>query len=466
MEPIKFGTDGWRAKIADTYTRANVRRAAFGLAAALHERKKRSRVLVGFDPRFGSEMFASDAAGVLAASEHEVILSRGVLPTPALSLALGKWKADAGVMITASHNSGAYNGFKIKLPPGVSAGVAFTKEVESRLPQADPGATASPSIPAGDFLSHYLSVLRGKVDLRAIRSAGFRLVADPMHGAAGRHLEELLRGGKTKATTIAFERDAWFGGRHPEPIDRFLGPLKAAVRAHKAHLGLATDGDADRIGLVDAKGRFVDVHKVHALLLYHLWKNRAWRGSVVKTVSGTLMIDRMAKAWGVPIRVTPVGFKYIGDVMVREDVLLGVEESGGIAVKGHLPERDGLFSGLLILEALASLGKGVEGAVAALQKEFGPFHSDRTDLEDVPQDLQTKVMASLKNQPPAKVAGFKVTGVETLDGVKLCLEDGWLLVRASGTEPLLRLYAEAPTLAGVRSILKAAEGIVGRHRRA
>jgi phosphomannomutase len=463
VEPIQFGTDGWRAKIADTYTRPNVRRAASAMSEVLKLRKKRCRVVVGYDPRFGSEMFASDAAAVLASRGHDVVLSNGILPTPALSLALGKWKADAGVMITASHNSGAYNGFKIKLPPGVSAPVSFTREVESNLPAVAPEAVEA-KIPTADFLGHYLNVLKGKVDLKAIRAAGFRIVADPMHGAAQRHLEGLLAGGKTKVTTIAFERDAWFGGRHPEPIDRFLGPLKDAVRKNKADAGLATDGDADRIGLVDEKGRFVDVHKIHALLLNHLWMKRGWRGSVVKTVSGTIMLDRMAQAWGIPVRVTPIGFKYIGEVMMKEDVLLGVEESGGIAVKGHLPERDGLFSALLILEALAGFGTSVTGAVARLQKEFGPFYSDRTDLENVPSALQAKVMGRLKNSPPDKVAGFKVLGVDTMDGVKLLLENGWLLVRASGTEPLLRLYAEAPTQAGVKALLAAAGAFVKKNR--
>jgi phosphomannomutase len=464
MDPIKFGTDGWRAKIADTYTRGNVRRVAFGMAQVLKKTKKRCRVVVGYDPRYGSEMFAADAGGVLAAQGHEVVLSQGILPTPALSLALGRWKADAGVMITASHNSGVYNGFKIKLPPGVSAPVAFTREVELRLPEADPLPPGVTKLPTADFLGHYLKVLKTTVDMKAIRSAGFRVVADPMHGAAQGHLATLLKGGKTKVLTIAESRDAWFGGRHPEPIDRFLGPLKDAVRKGKADVGLATDGDADRIGLVDEKGRFVDVHKIHALLFHHLWRARGWRGSVVKTVSGTIMLDRMARAWGAPVQVTPIGFKYIGGVMLKEDVLLGVEESGGIAVKGHLPERDGLFCALLILEALAAFGGSVSKVVGRLQKEFGPFHSDRTDLENVPQELQAKVMGKLKDAPPEKVAGFKVLGVDTMDGVKLLLENGWLLVRASGTEPLLRLYAEAPTPAGVKALLAAADAFVRKNR--
>ena len=463
MEPIRFGTDGWRAKIADTYTHANVRRAAAALGGVLKSKKDSCLVLVGYDPRFGSEHFAETAAQILVSQGHQVIVATRMLPTPALSLALGQYNADAGVMITASHNSGEYNGFKIKLPPGVSAPNEFTKEVESRLfnvVEAPPPV----DITRSDFLSHYLTTLGKRVNLPALKKAGFNIVADAMHGAASNHLEKLLAGGKTKVVTIAANRDAWFGGRHPEPIDKYLAPLKKAVKDHKAQAGFATDGDADRVGLVDEKGHFVDVHKLHALLLYHLWKNKGERGAVVKTVSGTLMIDRMAEAWKIPVKVTPIGFKYIGNVMMREDVLLGVEESGGIAFKGHLPERDGLLSALLILEALAGMGKSVTKAVARLQKEFGPYYSDRTDLENVPSDLQAKVLEGLKTSPPENAAGLKVTGVDSMDGVKLKLENGWLLVRPSGTEPLLRLYAEADDPKKVKELLKYAETLVDQHR--
>jgi phosphomannomutase len=464
MEPIKFGTDGWRAKIADTYTHANVRRAAFALSVVLKEMKPSCRVLVGYDPRYGSEHFAATAARVLSSQGHEAILSDRMLPTPALSLALGKWKADAGVMITASHNSGEYNGFKIKIPPGVSAPNEYTRKVESSLPAETDETAGTPAPTQADFLSYYLSVLKKRVDVKAIRKAGFRLVADPMHGAASNLLEKMLVGGRTKVTTIAANRDAFFGGRHPEPIDRYLGPLKEAVRKSRAMAGLATDGDADRIGLVDEKGVYVDVHKIHALLLDHLVRFRGMKGSVVRTVSGTLIVDRMAKAFNLPVKVTPIGFKYIGAVMLKENALLGVEESGGMAVKGHLAERDGLFLGLLILEALAARGLSVTKAVARLQREFGPYYSDRVDLENVPAELQSRVLGGWKNDPPERAAGMKVTGVETLDGVKLLLDNGWLLVRASGTEPLLRLYAEADSPQRVKALLKFAADYVQSKR--
>jgi phosphomannomutase len=255
-----------------------------------------------------------------------------------------------------------------------------------------------------------------------------------------------------------------FGGRQPEPIGPNLRPLAQAIRRFKADVGFATDGDGDRVGMMDGKGTFVDVHKVHALVLYHLWVNRKMRGAVVKTVSGTLMVERMAKLWGIPLFETPIGFKYIGKVMLKEDVLLGIEESGGIAIKGHLPERDGLLSALLLMEALATLKKSVGEAVAFLQREFGPYHSNRLDLENVPFDRQTAILSRLKKSPPSQVAGHQVTGIQTLDGVKLKLKNGWLLVRPSGTEPLLRLYAEAPSSREVQTLLSAAKAIALKGR--
>jgi phosphomannomutase len=457
LDPIHFGTDGWRAKIAETFTFPNVRRAAYGLGIVLRRRKKSSLVFVGYDTRFYSDKFAQAAGEVLASLGHRVVLSARFLPTPSLSLAIKAKKADAGVMITASHNSGAYNGFKIKLPPGVSAPSSFTQQVEKNIPGGVQPLSKKILLRQTDWLDFYLKTVKSKVDMAAIRRAGFKVVVDSMHGVGERHFEHLVSGGRTQVRTIAGERDVFFGGRQPEPIGTQLGPLSKAIRSYKADVGFATDGDGDRVGMVDEKGKYVDVHKLHALLLYHLWMNRGMRGGVVKTVSGTLMVERMAQKWGIPLTETPIGFKYIGEVMLKEDILLGVEESGGIAVKGHLAERDGLLSTLLLLEALAVMKKSVTGAVAFLQKEFGPYYSDRVDLKDISFDRQSRILSRLKKTPPLQVAGHKVTGVQTMDGVKLKLEKGWLLIRASGTEPLLRLYAEAPSPHEVRSLLNAAK---------
>ncbi len=345
MEKLRFGTDGWRAKIAKNFTFPNVNRAAYGLGLTLKKKKKSSLVFVGYDTRFFSDKFAQSAAQVLASIGHRVVLSSKILPTPALSLAIQAHWADAGVMITASHNNEDYNGFKIKLPPGVSAPSSFTQTVEKNIPAIEPEMKTESKVKQADWLPFYLKAVSAKVDLKAIRQSGLKVVIDSMHGVGEKHFENLITGSKTKAWTVAGNRDVFFGGRQPEPIGPNLGPLSKAVRDHRADVGFATDGDGDRIGMVDEKGKFVDVHKLHALLLYHLWVNRGMRGAVVKTVSGTLMIERMAEKWGIPLFETPIGFKYIGGVMLKEKVLLGVEESGGIAIQGHLPERDGCYPG-------------------------------------------------------------------------------------------------------------------------
>jgi phosphomannomutase len=445
------------------FTFANVRRAAFGLGITLRAIKKKCRVLVGYDTRLNSDRFALSVAEVLASKGHRVTLSARFLPTPALSLALKKTKADAGVMITASHNSGLYNGFKIKLPPGVSAPSSFTSQVEKNIPLLLPRIPAKRKVSTADWLPGYLKTLHDKVDLKAIRKSGLRVVMDPMHGVGQRQLEQLVSGGRTQVRTIASERDPLFGGRQPEPIEDNLGSLKGAVRAFKGDVGFATDGDGDRVGMVDEKGRFVDVHKLHAILLCHLWVHRGMRGAVVKTVSGTLMVERMARQWGIPLFETPIGFKHIGEVMLREDVLLGVEESGGIAIKGHLPERDGLLSALLLLESLVYMKKSVTETIQFLQKKFGPYYSHRLDLKGITPNHQTRILSRLKKSPPARVAGQKVTGVQTIDGVKLKFENGWVLVRASGTEPLLRLYAEASSPRQVQAFLAAARKEANRN---
>jgi phosphomannomutase len=457
VDLIRFGTDGWRAKIADTFTFANVRRTAHGLGLALRKKKKSALVLVGYDTRFNSDQFAKTAAKVLAQMGHQVSLSSGILPTPALSLAVRTQKADAGVMITASHNSGAYNGFKIKLPPGVSAPSSFTRLVEENIPAQVSESPARQTLKNENWLSNYLKAVRSKVDIGLIQKAGWRVVFDSMHGVGERHFEHLVSGGRTKVQTIASERDVFFGGRQPEPIGANLASMSKAIRTTKADLGFATDGDGDRVGMMDERGRYVDVHKLHGLLLYHLWVHRKWRGAIVKTVSGTLMIERMAQKWNIPLFETPIGFKYIGEIMLREDVLLGAEESGGIAVKGHLPERDGLFSALLILEALSVLKMSVAEAITFLQKEFGPYHSGRIDLENISFDQQARILGRLKKSSPAFIAGHSVTGLQALDGVRFNLKEGWVMVRPSGTEPLLRLYAEATSLKKVQALLNAVQ---------
>ncbi len=457
MDLIRFGTDGWRAKMSEAFTFPNVRRVAYGLGVTLRKKKKSSNVFIGYDTRLNSKRFASAVAEVLSAMGHRVTLASRLLPTPALSLAVKKGKADAGVMITASHNSGAYNGFKIKLPPGVSAPSGFTQQVEKNIPSLVPVTGPKKKIKKTDWLSLYLKAMKSKVDLQALRRSGLKVTVDSMHGVGERHFEKLVSGGRTRVSTLAAQRNINFGGRQPEPIGPNLKELSKIIRRTHADVGFATDGDGDRVGMMDERGHFVDVHKLHALLLYHLWVHKGLRGGVVRTVSGTLMVERMAKRWGIPLFETPIGFKHIGEVMLKKDVLLGLEESGGIAVKGHIPERDGLLSALLLMEALVAMKRSVTGAVAFLQKEFGPYYYDRVDLKNISFDHQALILARMEKSPPSRVAGHKVMGLQTLDGVKLKFENGWLLLRPSGTEPLLRLYAEAPSAKKVGDLLAAAK---------
>jgi phosphomannomutase len=457
VDLIRFGTDGWRAKMSETFNLPNVRRVAYGLGLTLRKKKKSSAVFVGYDTRLNSERFALAASEVLVSMGNRVTLASRLLPTPALSLAVKEKKADAGIMITASHNSGAYNGFKIKLPPGVSAPSKFTGQVEKNIPPQEPESALQRKIKRADWLSLYLKAMKSKVDLPAIRGSGLKVVVDSMHGVGEKHFERLVSRGRTRVLTLAGNKDITFGGRQPEPIGPNLAPLSQAIRRTKADVGFATDGDGDRVGMMDELGRFVDVHKLHAILLYHLWVHKGLRGAVVRTVSGTLMVERMAERWKIPLFETPIGFKHIGEVMLKKDVLLGLEESGGIAVKGHIPERDGLLSALLLMEALVTMKRSVTEVVFFLQKEFGPFHYNRIDLENISFDRQALILARMKKTPPAQVAGHKVTGLQTLDGVKLKFENGWLLFRPSGTEPLLRLYAEAPSVKEVDELLNAAK---------
>jgi phosphomannomutase len=447
---IHFGTDGWRAKIAEGFTFEKVGKVSQALAAVL---PARSSVLVGFDTRFASDRFAKQVGQILIANKHKAILADSIIPTPALSLMVGLRQAQAGVMITASHNSGEYNGYKIKLPPGVSAPSSFTQLIEKHILKAPVVLNPDQVCPTFSWKSEYLNILKKKVDLASIKNAGLKIVVDSMHGAGQRLLEELLSGGKTQVRTIAGQPDPLFGGRHPEPIAENLKPLCTEVKLWKAAVGFANDGDADRIGMVDECGHYVDVHKIHALIFYHLKNHRKENGSIIKTVSGTMMIEKMAQAWNCPVVETPVGFKYIGEQMMKNDVLLGMEESGGIAIKNHLPERDGLLSALLLTEALSIFRKPVTVILSQLQKQFGPYFSCRHDMAQIPSELQLKIIEHLKGNPPLRIAGTRILGTNTLDGLKFQMDNAWLLIRSSGTEPLLRIYAEASSLKQVQKIL-------------
>jgi phosphomannomutase len=366
-------------------------------------------------------------------------------------------------MITASHNPPNFNGFKIKAPWGGSAPPETTREVEKLVDATAPKranvdddghALLEPSI------DRYRQQIASYVDLERLKNASGKVIVDPMHGSAGRWVENFLSGGKLAVETIRDFRDPLFGGVNPEPIDQNLGPLKERVVETGALVGLATDGDADRVGAVDERGHTMTMHDVVPLLLLHLARARKMTGAVVVTVSQSVLTKRIAEAMGLKIYETPIGFKYIAELMLKEDILVGAEESGGIGVKGHIPERDGVLNSLLFLEAIVTAGRTPSEMLADLHREFGEFHFGRRDLHLAVSRGQALV-TRLSQNPPADFAGFNVTKVETMDGAKLIFDDeSWLLFRQSGTEPALRIYSEATSVEKMNKLLDAGEELV------
>ncbi len=451
---IRFGTDGWRGRIAEDFTFRNVEIVAQALADYLGDSGGGSGlVLVGYDRRFLSEHFAARVAEVLAGNGLAVGLYGRDLPTPLVSFDVHRRRARAGVVITASHNPPEFNGFKIKEAFGGSARPEVTAAIEARIGQSEPRHLPKECAEAAGLLTRidppdedYFRRLRELVDLEAIRHAPWHIIVDPMHGTADRYMERLLSGGRCQVETIRAERDPLFGGVTPEPMPQNLGALCEAVRAAGATLGLAHDGDGDRLAAVGEDGSFLTPHQIFPLLVWHLVRERGEQGTVVRTFSQSVLVDRVAEALGCPVRVVPIGFKYIADLMLAGEVLIGGEESGGIGVRGYLPERDGTFAGLLLLEALIARGELPTQAVRALWREFGEFHYRRQDVH-MPVGRGKSVVAHLAADPPGRIAAFRVVEVQTLDGTKLILDDAsWILFRQSGTEPVLRVYVEATSL--------------------
>jgi phosphomannomutase len=490
---IKFGTDGWRAIIADGFTFANLERVAQAYADYLARPEAAqpdasqsdkaqtdsaqttgSLVVVGYDRRFLSAQFALRVAEVLAGNGFRVALFDEAVPTPLVSWAVREQGALGGIVITASHNPAEFNGFKIKAPWGGSASPEITAAVEALMDRNQPRLE---KLPEGELsengtrqmllstVESYRAQIASYIDLERVRSAHQRVVIDPMHGSGGRWVESFLGGGQLDAETIRAARDPLFGGVHPEPIDRNLGPLKKRVAETGAILGLATDGDADRLGAVNERGETMTMHEVVPLLLLHLARTRGMSGGVVRTFSQSVLTKRIASAHGLTLYETPIGFKYIADLMLKQNILIGAEESGGIGVQGHIPERDGVLNCLLLLEAVIMAGKPPSQMVREMHREFGEFHFGRRDLHvDVKRGQE--LVARLASAPPTDVAGFAVRGVETMDGTKLLFEDeSWLLFRQSGTEPVLRIYSEATSTAKVEALLdqgiKFADGKAG-----
>ncbi len=466
--PIHFGTDGWRAVISDTFTFHNLRMVSQAIADAvraddwhrqsgLPQPPDRHTMVVGFDTRFLSDRYAIEVARVLAANGFTVYLTQSDAPTPAISYSVRAMKASGGVMITASHNAPRYNGVKLKAAYGGAALREQCRRVEVYLNDNEERARGpnlmdyerarqAGLIQRFNPLPEYFNHLRTLIDFNAIAENPPHVVVDSMHGSGRGVIRSILQGTGCEVHEIRGEMNPGFGGVHPEPIGRYLGALASAISTGKGALGLATDGDADRIGAMDERGNFVDPHKIMALALKHLVEQRNWRGPVVRTVSTTRMIDRLAQRYGLPVYETPVGFNHIADYMLRENVLIGGEESGGISFQGHIPEGDGILMGLLLVEIVARQDAPLSALVEDLLAEVGPAHYRRTDLRlrhPVSKPVLTERLAA---EAPASIGGERVTEVRTTDGVKYLLaDDSWLLIRPSGTEPVLRVYAEGRT---------------------
>ncbi len=477
--PIKFGTDGWRAVISDEFTFANVRHVAKAIAGYLLETKgdSSSPVVVGFDTRFLSDRYALELARVMTDEGLPVYLSKSDCPTPALAYAIRHLNALGGVMITASHNPPRYNGVKFKGPHGGPGLPNETRCIEAvlemnlandlvpaaqGLPLLNPSGWSSsgrsptpeyPGVVRFDPMPAYLAHVRTLVDFEAIAGSGLRVAVDPMYGAGRGYIAAFLREAGCEVTQIHGEMNPGFGGIYPEPIERNLADLTAVMRGGRYDVGLATDGDADRIGGVDADGSFVDPHRIFALILRHLVEERQERGAVVKTVSTTQLVNRLSQHYGLPLHETPVGFNHICDLILKEDVLIGGEESGGITIKGHVPDGDGILMGLLLVELLAYQRKPLQEIIIELMQEFGEFYYGRNDVHTQAFDKK-ELTQQLLREAPERILHCRVVSINNSDGVKYLLDnDSWLLIRPSGTEPLLRIYAEARNRGEVPQLL-------------
>jgi phosphomannomutase len=474
--PIHFGTDGWRAVISDTFTFNNLRSVAQAIADAIasgawnngtlpDENVDQKKMVVGFDTRFLSDRYAVDVARVLSGNGYTVYLAQSDAPTPAISYAVRHLGAVGGVMITASHNAPRYNGVKLKASYGGSALQEQCRRVEVYLNDNEERgrgpnlmdydqARNQGLIQRFNPLLAYYEHLRTLIDFNAIAENPQRVVVDSMYGSGRGVIKGILQGSGCEVQEIRGEMNPGFGGVHPEPIARYLGALAGAVSTHMGNYGLATDGDADRIGAMDERGNFVDPHKIMALALRYLVEKRGWKGPVVRTVSTTRMIDRLAERYGLPVYETPVGFNHIADYMLKGDVLIGGEESGGISFKGHIPEGDGILMGLLLVEIVSTCCDSLYELVEDLLKDVGPAFYQRNDLRLSYPVAKDKMTNFLADNAPASIGGETIAKILTLDGVKYLLkDDSWLLIRPSGTEPVLRVYAEGRSPEMVKALM-------------
>ena len=467
--PVKFGTDGWRGVIADDFTFANVRAAAEAIAAYVHKHEDPAKgICIGYDTRFGSRAFARACAEVAAATGIPVSLADRITPTPALSLGVRNRGAAGGIMITSSHNPAQWNGVKYKASYGGSGKPSIIAQIESYLDKPVPRAATPAAITEVDFVPEYLKAIESFADLDLIAKSGMKFCTDSMYGAGGTILSDIFKRIGVDHVAIRSNPDPLFPGINPEPIEPHIRALGEAVVANKCDAGLCTDGDADRIGATDEDGNFVDPHKIYSVLLSWVLQRKGWPGAVTRAFNTTKMLDRICRNYNRELIEHGIGFKFVCDYMLEREIVMGGEESGGIGFQRHLPERDGLLNALLIANVMAEEGKTLGQLVAALQSEYGEHQYGRIDLH-IADDLKNAAIARAKalKAGDAVFAGMPILRTETMDGVKMYLDnpeakskpnaaETWLLLRASGTEPLMRIYTESCSKEAVATLLESA----------
>jgi alpha-D-glucose phosphate-specific phosphoglucomutase len=466
---IKFGTDGWRGVIADDFTFANVRTAAEAIAGYIHANEDPKKgICIGHDSRFGSKAFARACAEVAAGTGIPVLLANDIVPTPALSYGVREQGAAGGIMITSSHNPPHWNGMKYKAWYGGAGKPSIMTEIESLLGQPARKAEKPGEIREFDFLPDYLRALESFVDLDLIAKAGMKFGIDSMYGTGRRILSDMFKRHGIDHVQIRGNVDPLFPGINPEPIEPHIRALGEAVVAGGCHSGLCTDGDADRIGAVDEHGSFVDPHKIFSILLSWVLRRKGWPGAVTRAVNTTKMLDRICHKYGRELIEHGIGFKYVCDLMLEREILMGGEEAGGIGFQRHLPERDGLLNALLLANVMAEEGKTLGQLVEDLQQEYGEHQYGRIDLQ-IPDDLKKSALDRARALRPGEVGfvGMTILRQETMDGVKFFLDnpeartkpnaaETWILLRASGTEPLMRIYTESCSKETVSRLLESA----------
>jgi len=460
---IKFGTSGWRAVMADEFTLANVRRAVHGIARYVSSQKPRgARVIVGRDPRFLGETLCSAAADILADYGITPLVITDAAPTPAISYEVIRSHADGAINFTASHNPPEYNGIKFSTPDGAPALPEATKKIEAEIAHFDEDESRAkprdgrPAAESIDVRAGYLARLREIIDLAAIRKAGLKVAFDPLWGAARGYPDSLLREAGIETATVHDYRDVLFGGHAPEPDDHLLESLRGQMRKMGAHIGIATDGDADRFGIVDRDGTFMQPNYVIALLFDYLVESRGWKNGVAKSVATTNLVNALAEKYGVPLHETPVGFKYIGELIKQDKIAIGGEESAGLSIRHHVPEKDGILAGLLCCEMVARRGSSLSEQLSELFNQVGSFYPRRENFRLTPE-VKEQFTRKLQLEP-REFYGRKVSQVVRTDGLKLVFDDGaWVCYRLSGTEPVVRVYSEARSAAELDQLSSAAK---------